>query len=95
MYKLSKLAVEDFTAIYECTLLNFGGRQADIYSSQLENTFHLLFSSPLMGHDCPEIAPGIGRYDHQRHAIFYRKREKDIFVLRILHQQMEPLHHFF
>ncbi len=51
MYKLSKLAVEDFTAIYEYTLLNFGVRQADLYTSQLENTFHLLFSSPLMGHD--------------------------------------------
>lgn len=95
MYKLSKLAVEDFTAIYKYTLLNFDVRQADIYTSQLENTFHLLYSSPLMGHDCPEIASGVRRHDHQRHAIFYRKRENDIFVIRILHQQMEPLKHFF
>lgn len=95
MYKLSKLAAEDFTAIYEYTLLNFGVGQADTYTSQLENTFHLLYSSPLMGHDCPEIAFEVRRHDHQRHAIFYRKREKDIFVIRILHQQMEPLKHFF
>ncbi|WP_268753174.1 hypothetical protein [Arsukibacterium ikkense] len=27
MYKLSKLAAEDFAAIYEYTLLNFGVRQ--------------------------------------------------------------------
>lgn len=29
MYKLSNLAAEDFAAIYEYTLLNFGARQAD------------------------------------------------------------------
>jgi toxin ParE1/3/4 len=76
-------------------LLNFGVGQADLYTSQLENTFHLLFSSPLMGHDCPEIAVGVRWHDHQRHTIFYRKRDKDIFVIRILHPQMEPLNHFF
>ena len=95
MYKLSKLAVEDFTAIYEYTLLNFGVRQADLQTSQLENTSHFLYSSSLMGNDCPEIAVGVSHYDHQRQAIFLRKRNKDIFLIRILHQQMKPLHHFF
>jgi len=95
MYKLSNLAVEDFTAIYEYTLLNFGAIQADTYTDQLENTLHLLFSSPQMGYECPEIADGIRRHDHQRHAIFYRQREQDIFIIRILHQQMELMKHFF
>jgi toxin ParE1/3/4 len=95
MYKLSKLAAEDFAAIYEYTLLKFGARQADTYTDDLESTIHLLSSSPLMGHECQEIADGIRRHDHQRHAIFYRWREQDIFVIRILHQQMEPMRHFF
>lgn len=95
MYKLSKLAVDDFTSIYEYTLLNFGVIQADIYTDHLETSFHLLSSSPLMGYECPEIADGIRRHDHQRHAIFYRQREQDIFVIRILHQQMEPMKYFF
>lgn len=95
MYKLSKLAVEDFTAIYEYTLLNFGAIQADNYTDYLESAFRLLSSSPLMGYECPEIADGVRRHDHQRHAIFYRQRVHDIFVIRILHQQMEPMKHFF
>lgn len=70
MYKLSKLAAEDFADIYEYTLLNFGARQADDYTDDLESTFQLLSSSPLMGHVCQEIADGVGRHDHQRHAIF-------------------------
>lgn len=95
MYKLSNLAVEDFIVIYEYTLLNFGVIQADQYTDHLESTFHLLSSSPLMGYECPEIGDGVRRHDHQRHAIFYRPREHDIFVIRILHQQMHPMKHFF
>ncbi|MCC5879303.1 MAG: type II toxin-antitoxin system RelE/ParE family toxin [Idiomarina sp.] len=90
MYKLSQLAAEDFTAIYEYTLLNFGVRQADSYTEELESSLGLLSSNPLMGHACEDIAAGVRRFDHQRHAIFYRQRESDIFVIRILHQQMEP-----
>jgi toxin ParE1/3/4 len=95
MYKLSNLAVEDFTAIYEYTLLNFGVVQADAYTNSLESTFDLLFSSPLMGYEYPEVSDGARRHDHQRHAIFYRQREQDIFIIRILHQQMEPMKYFF
>lgn len=95
MYKLSNLAVEDFTAIYEYTLLNFGVAQADKYTEHLESTFQLLLSSPLMGYECTDIGIGVRRHDHHQHAIFYRQREHDIFIIRILHQQMHPLKHFF
>ena len=95
MYKLSGLAVEDFTIIYEYSLLNFGVVQADKYTDLLEHTFHLLSNSPLMGHTCPELGNAVRRYDHQRHAIFYRQRDNDIFIIRILHQQMHPLKHLF
>ncbi|MGC3873517.1 type II toxin-antitoxin system RelE/ParE family toxin [Halomonas sp. GXIMD04776] len=95
MYKLSNLAAEDFSAIYEYTLLNFGVRQADAYTDDLENIFRLLASSPLLGQECPEIAEEVRRHDHQRHAIFYRRRSQDVFILRILHQQMESMRHFF
>jgi plasmid stabilization system protein ParE len=59
MYKLSNLAAEDFAAIYEYTLLNFGALQADIYTDDLDKTFQLLSGSPLMVHECPEMAVGV------------------------------------
>ena len=93
MYKLSNLAAEDFSSIYEYTLVNFGVLQADAYTDSLESALQLLASSPLMGYECQEIAAEVRRHDHQRHAIFYRQREKDIFIIRILHQQMDPLRH--
>jgi toxin ParE1/3/4 len=95
MYKLSKLAADDFAAIYEYTLLNFGVRQADAYTKELEKVLVLLANSPLMGPAYPEIGENVRRHDHQRHAIFYHSREHDIFVLRILHQQMESTRHLF
>jgi len=95
VYKLSKLATEDFAAIYEYTLLNFGARQADAYTDELESTLRLLVNSPLMGYEFQELTEGVRRHDHQRHAIFYRRHEYGIFVIRLLHQQMEPMRYFF
>ena len=97
MYKLSRLAAEDFAAIYEYTLLHFGVRQADAYTDDLERIFRLLASAPLMGTEpsglteSGELTEGIRRHDHQQHAIFYRCRERDIFVIRILHHKMAPM----
>ena len=95
MYKLSNLAVEDFSAIYEYTLLNFGVLQADADTAHLESTFDLLSNSPLMGYDCPDVASGLRRIDHNRHVIFYRRYEHHILIIRILHQQMEQMKHLF
>lgn len=43
MYKLSRLAAEDFAVIYTYSLQNFGAAQADAYTEELERTFKLLF----------------------------------------------------
>ena len=93
MYKLSNLAAEDFGNIYVYTLQNFGVTQADNYTLGMESCLSTLISFPLMGRDCPEITDGIRRFDHQHHAIFYRVRPQDIFIIRILHHQMDPLIH--
>lgn len=50
--------------------------------------------SPRMGRENSEIAEGVPGVDYRLHAIFYRIRDNDIFILRILHHKMEPLVHF-
>ncbi|WP_126358276.1 type II toxin-antitoxin system RelE/ParE family toxin [Cedecea lapagei] len=77
--------------MYEYTWRNFGEQQADDYTEAMENVLDSIVRSPLMGWEYPEIDENIRRVDYRLHAIFYRKREKDIFILRILHQKMEPL----
>ncbi|HCH02616.1 MAG TPA: type II toxin-antitoxin system RelE/ParE family toxin [Vibrio sp.] len=93
MYKLSKKAEEDFGKIYEYTWLNFGEDQADDYTDDMDRCLLILSEAPLLGRDYSEIKQGIRRHDYKKHAIFYRIREQDIFILRILHQQMNPMLH--
>lgn len=59
MYKLSRLATEDFAAIYEYSLLNFGAEQADSYTEDLEKVFVLFSQSPFMGSACADIGSGV------------------------------------
>ncbi len=93
MFKLSKKAADDFGNIYEYTYLNFGEVQADRYTDEMESCLLNLSEAPMMGRDCSELSAGIRRHDFQKHAIFYRVRDADIFVIRILHQQMNAMLH--
>ncbi|CAQ85823.1 MULTISPECIES: type II toxin-antitoxin system RelE/ParE family toxin [Photorhabdus] len=93
MYKLSNLAAEDFARIYEYTLNNFGVEQADLYTDNIEKCFNSLFLTPFMDRDNSDVKAGIRRHDHGQHAIFYQVKVDYIFVVRILHQQMNPVLH--
>ena len=93
MYKLSVKATEDFAGIYEYTFLNFGSSQADFYTGEMESCLQNLSGQPLIGRELSDIGLGIHRYDYLKHAIFYQIRDKDIFIVRILHQQMNPTLH--
>ncbi|MCU5771475.1 type II toxin-antitoxin system RelE/ParE family toxin [Erwiniaceae bacterium BAC15a-03b] len=93
MYKLSVLAADDFAAIYDYTLLNFGEKQADRYTEEMDKCLNRLAEMPRMGREQPELGVGLLRYEYARHAIFYRLRQYDTFIIRILHQQMDPWRH--
>lgn len=95
MYKLSQLAAEDFAAIYEYSLLNFGAKQVDAYTQDLEKLFELLYQSPFMGSVYEDIGDDVRVHYHQKHSIYYQQRSSDILILRILHSSMQPhLHRF-
>lgn len=93
MYKLSALAESDFANIFRYTMTNFGIAKADEYTDSLENVLETLSNSPLIGKKCIGIEPPLMRFPHSQHTIFYRIRKNGIFVVRILHQQMEAKLH--
>lgn len=90
MYKLSELAALDFTHIYEYTLIHCGESKADEYLDGLEDVFNLLAHSPKIGSECSEYLPNTGRHYHRKHVIYYQTLSNNVFIIRILHQQMEP-----
>lgn len=87
MYELSRLAAEDFAAIFEYTLLNFGKAQAEEYQQGLETVLTLLSEQPRMGFACPAVLDGLYCHPHKKHNIFYRQQPGGVFVLRLLHQR--------
>jgi len=92
VYKLTERAADDFAGIYDYTLLRFGEAQADLYTNALEECLETLVAMPDMGRDYHAIS-GVMRIEFQLHAIFYRIRDADILIARILHQQMNHKRH--
>lgn len=92
MYKLTERAVEDFTGIYDYTLMKFGEAQADRYTGSLEAFFETLSKMPGIGRDYDAV-PGVLRVGFQSHTVFYTVFDGEILVARILHQQMDPRRH--
>ncbi len=93
MYKLSRRAEEDIESILDHTVVNFGRDQASRYYESLRNCLTVLDEQPGMGRPVEYIGDDYRRFEHRRHVIFYRLREGAIFVVRVLHLQMDPARH--
>ena len=93
-YHLTNKAVEDLSNIWEYTVDAWSERQADDYYNMLIASFQKITENPrLFGLKYEEIAEGLYGYRANKHIIFYRiLADKDILVIRILHQRMDLKH---
>ena len=93
-YHLTNKAVEDLANIWEYTVDTWSERQADDYYNMLIASFQKITENPrLFGLKYEEIAEGLCGYRANKHVIFYRiLADKDILVIRILHQRMDLKH---
>lgn len=89
-YQLSGKADEDLDDIYEFSIRQFGEKVADEYFLSLTDCLLKLADSPKLGRDCSDILAGCFRFECGRHSIFYKVTKKGIFVIRVLHQSMNP-----
>lgn len=96
-YHLTNKAVEDLTNIWEYTVDTWSERQADDYYNMLIASCQKITGNPrLFGLKYEEIAEGLYGYRANKHIIFYRiLADKDILVIRILHQRMDLKHRVF
>ena len=58
---------------------------ADQFLDQLEQQFDLLASSPLIGKKRDELIPGLRSLTYKNYLIFYRTRNDDVEIIRVLH----------
>ena len=91
--RYSRRAEADLLDIGAYTLDTWGTQQAVRYLNELETCCERLANEPSRGRPCDEIRPGLQRFEHGRHVVFYRQARGGILVSRILHQRMLPERH--
>ena len=93
-FTFSKKADLDIKEIFKYTFLEFGDKQAYEYVDGLETCLQLIVETPNIGRNCDWLRSGYQRHEYVSHVIFYKQRTHDIFVIRILHKNMDVKHHF-
>ena len=89
-YKLTNMAVEDLTDIWNYTFDKWSEIQADTYYHMLIENCNELAYHPDLGKHYSEVTQGLLGFKAGRHIIFYRKMEEnEIEITRILHEQMD------
>lgn len=86
MYPIQQtvLAKTDLEGIIE-HLEKHSPKAADRFVESHDHKMHLLQQFPLMGRSREELGPDIRSVVVERHIVYYRVKESEIEILRILH----------
>ena len=93
MFKLSNKASDDLDNILDYSIINFGVEHTISYHQSLEKCFEMLDTNPDLGTSIDSIRPDYLYFGHRSHSIFYKKIEKDILIIRLLHKSMDVPQH--
>lgn len=94
MYRLSEKASTDLDSILDYSIVNFGIEVMLEYHHFLEKCFAFLDENPNAGVKVNHICSDYLRFHYRSHAIFYKKVNDGILVVRLLHQSMDVSRHF-
>ncbi len=90
---LSPKAKEDLRDIYLHGIETWGLTQSTKYLSLIKSQVLNLIEFPLIGIDRGTLMKEVRSISVESHVIFYRLRNNDIELLRILHQRQDPERH--
>jgi toxin ParE1/3/4 len=94
VFRFRRRAESDLDAIGDFTLRTWGAAQASRYFSALKICCQTLADNPSLGRLCEHIRPGLHRFEHGVHVVFYRRHLNGILISRVLHRSMLPVKHF-
>ena len=86
---LSPQAVKDLESIYEYSFTRWGFSQAEKYHDELYNYIIEICQNPKIGSFYYFKEGNYRKLNSNRHIIFYRQSNKEIIVIRILHEKMD------
>ena len=91
--KLSPKALQDVENIYEYTFVSWGIKQAEKYVDELNDAMIALCKKTELGSLYYFKSGNFRKMNVNRHILFYRRTEKELIVVRILHERMDLTMH--
>ncbi len=88
-YHLTNKAVADLSDIWNYTFDAWSEKQADKYYLMLLNTCKEVAKKPELGKKYDSVYPALLGYKADQHIIFYTAADKEIVIVRILHNRMD------
>ena len=89
-YRLGEKAKADLEGIFDYILGQWGEERANKYLDEMIRCFERLAGSPGLGRRGDRLLPGVRRFEHGKHVIFYRVTGGEIHISRVLHQSSLP-----
>lgn len=91
---LTPRAETDLDSIWQFTFERWGEAQADKYLEQLDSGIQQLAKTPKLGTSCDDIRTGYRFLHINHHLAYYCLGERQVIVIRILHERMDTSQHF-
>ena len=90
-YKLSLYAEKDIEQILAYTLKTWGINQFHAYRTRIAQSLDTIGNDPKVSTSRrrDHLFPGCRSYACEKHVIFYREKDEQVEVVRILHQRMD------
>ena len=89
VYRISRKAEIDLAKLYEYGIETFGLQQAKLYVLGIHELFETLANNVRLGRDASELALSLKRFSYKSHTIFYLITATDIFIVRVINQNMD------
>jgi toxin ParE1/3/4 len=92
-YALSRRAQSDLDEIWDYSAQRWGRDQANRYVEALRDSIKRVAAEPSRGRSMTVGHKSYQRYRSRSHLIFYRKTNRGIRIVRILHESMDHERH--
>lgn len=86
--RISDAAKRDLVRIGDYTRREWGAAQKRKYLDEIKEKLRALSNTPGIGAPRDDIDEGIRAFPALRHIIFYRETDKEVVIVRILHESM-------
>lgn len=89
----SALAELDLIGIWEYSFAEWDAEQADKYLDELDRGIGFLVDNPELGASRDAVRKGYRVLFINSHAIYYTITPSTVFIVRVLHERMDPARH--